>query len=52
MLAGILTGMLEGKAPEENIRFACGMGSLVAMYRGATPVITTDNVNTFLRVCG
>jgi len=48
-LAALLTSLSEGKAPADCVRFACGMGSLVATYRGATPEVTAEDVYSFLQ---
>lgn len=47
-LAALLTGLLRGQAPAESLQFACAMGSLVATYHGATPLVTESEVRTFL----
>jgi len=39
-LAALLTGLLKGNAPDESLQFACAMGSLVATYNAATPLVT------------
>jgi fructokinase len=48
-LAALLTGLLEGQAPAESLQLACAMGSLVATYHGATPLVTASEVRTFLK---
>jgi len=40
--------LTQGKTPEESLQFACAMGSLVATYRGATPVISSEQVNQMI----
>ena len=36
-LAGLLSGLLAGKAPAEALDFACALGAFVVTRRGATP---------------
>lgn len=47
-LAALLTCLLEGKSPNESLKFACAMGSLVATYSGATPLISASEIETFI----
>jgi fructokinase len=47
-LAGLLSNLTQGRTPEESLQFACAMGSLVATYRGATPVISSEQVNQMI----
>lgn len=47
-LAALLTYLLQGKPPQESLQFACATGSLVATYRGATPFISTIEIQSFL----
>lgn len=47
-LAALLTGLLGKQAPAESLQFACAMGSLVATYHGATPLVTEADVRAFL----
>lgn len=47
-LAALLTCLLEGQSPADSVQFACAMGSLVATYRGATPLVTASEINSFL----
>jgi fructokinase len=47
-LAGLLSHLTQGKTPEESLQFACAMGSLVATHQGATPVISSEQVNQMI----
>lgn len=47
-LAGLLSHLTQGKAPEESLQFACAMGSLVATHQGATPIISSEQVNQLI----
>lgn len=47
-LAGLLSHLTQGKTPEESLQFACAMGSLVATHQGATPVISSEQVNQLI----
>jgi fructokinase len=47
-LAALLTCLLEGQSPADSVQFACAMGSLVATYRGATPLVTASEIYSFL----
>ncbi len=47
-LAALLTCLLEGQSPADSVQFACAMGSLVATYRGATPLVTASEIHSFL----
>jgi fructokinase len=44
-LAALLKGWLAGQAPADCLAFACAAGSLVATYRGATPVVSIAQVD-------
>jgi len=43
-LAALLRGWLAGQPPADYLAFACAAGSLVASYQGATPAISTTQV--------
>ena len=47
-LAGLLSHLTQGKTPEESLQFACAMGSLVATHQGATPVISSEQVDQMI----
>ena len=47
-LAALLRGWLTGEPPGQNLAFACAAGSLVAAHRGATPVISAEQVSALV----
>jgi fructokinase len=47
-LAGLLSNLTQGRTPEESLQFACAMGSLVATHQGATPIISSEQVNQMI----
>jgi fructokinase len=38
-LAGFLKNLLDDKAPDHSLKYACALGALVASHKGANPVI-------------
>lgn len=48
-LAALLTGLLAKNDPNESLKFACAMGSLVATHQGATPYVSALDVQSFLK---
>jgi fructokinase len=49
-LAGLLTKLLTGVAPQEAINFACALGALVAQEEGANPIISTEAIAKFMQI--
>ncbi len=49
-LAGLLTKLLTGVAPQEAINFACALGALVAQEEGANPKISADAIAEFMQI--
>jgi fructokinase len=49
-LAGLLTKLLTGVAPQEAINFACALGALVAQEEGANPKISAEAIANFMQV--
>lgn len=47
-LAALLTDLIAKNDPNESLKFACAMGSLVATYQGATPYVSAFDVQSFL----
>jgi fructokinase len=47
-LAALLTCLLDEQSPADSLQFACAMGSLVATYRGATPFVSYEEIQSFL----
>jgi fructokinase len=47
-LAGLLTKLLTGVAPQEAINFACALGALVAQEEGANPKISAEAISDFM----
>ena len=49
-LAGLLTKLLTGIAPQKAIDFACALGALVAQNEGANPKISPDDIAEFMQI--
>jgi fructokinase len=49
-LAGLLTKLLTGVAPQEAINFACALGALVAQEEGANPKISAEAIAKFMQI--
>ena len=49
-LAGLLTKLLTGIAPQKAIDFACALGALVAQNEGANPKISSDDIAEFMKI--
>ncbi len=49
-LAGLLTKLLTGVAPQKAIDFACALGALVAQNEGANPKISTEAIAEFMQI--
>lgn len=47
-LAGLLSKLLAGIAPQEAINFACALGALVAQEEGANPKISEEAIIDFM----
>lgn len=47
-LAALIKGILLDESPAESVEMACAVGSLVATHRGATPVISKEEVDALL----
>ncbi|WP_304234087.1 carbohydrate kinase [Jiulongibacter sediminis] len=47
-LAALIYMILSGKSANESLAYACGLGSLVATYQGATPAISFDQIEEFI----
>lgn len=48
-LAGLLSKLLAGIAPQEAINFACALGALVAQEEGANPKISKESIKAFMQ---
>ena len=48
-LAGLLSKLLTGIAPQEAINFACALGALVAQEEGANPKISKESIRAFMQ---
>lgn len=48
-LAGLLSKLLTGIAPQEAINFACALGALVAQEEGANPKISKESIKAFMQ---
>ena len=48
-LAGLLSKLLIGIAPQEAINFACALGALVAQEEGANPKISGESIRAFMQ---
>ncbi len=48
-LAGLLSKLLAGIAPQEAIDFACALGALVAQEEGANPKISKESIRAFMQ---
>ncbi|CAM3866977.1 carbohydrate kinase [Flavobacterium branchiophilum] len=49
-LAGLLTKLLTGIAPQDAIDFACALGALVAQKEGANPKISAETIAEFMQI--
>ena len=49
-LAGLLTQLLTGIAPQKAIDFACALGALVAQNEGANPKISPETIAKFMQI--
>jgi fructokinase len=49
-LAGLLSKLLTGIAPQEAINFACALGALVAQEEGANPKISTKAIAEYMKI--
>lgn len=49
-LAGLLTKLLTGVAPQNAIDFACALGALVAQNEGANPTISPEAIAEFMQI--
>ncbi|BDB51906.1 carbohydrate kinase family protein [Flavobacterium ammonificans] len=49
-LAGLLSKLLAGIAPQEAINFACALGALVAQEEGANPKISPEAIAEFMQI--
>ncbi len=49
-LAGLLTKLLTGVAPQNAIDFACALGALVAQNEGANPTISPETIAEFMQI--
>lgn len=49
-LAGLLSKLLAGIAPQEAINFACALGALVAQEEGANPTISPEAIAEFMQI--
>ena len=47
-LAALIKGILVGEHPAESVETACAVGALVATRRGATPVISKEEIDALL----
>ncbi len=47
-LAALIKGILVGEPPAESVETACAVGALVATRRGATPVISKEEIDALL----
>lgn len=47
-LAALLTGMINGDDPQNNLEFACSIGALIATYSGACPEYNPEEIHKFL----
>lgn len=48
-LAGLLSKLLAGIAPQEAINFACALGALIAQEEGANPKISKESIKAFMQ---
>jgi fructokinase len=51
-LAALIKGILLDEPPAGSIEMACAVGSLVATHRGATPIITKEQIDALLTSAG
>lgn len=47
-LAALIKGILQNDPPARNVEMACAVGSLVATHRGATPIISKQEIESLL----
>lgn len=49
-LATLIIRLLKGKSPQKSLNYACAIGALVAASEGANPVISIEQLKSFMNI--